>query len=166
MLKLLTISLAFLLMASTASAADPDEEAVRLTVSRFAEAWNRHDMDGFGALFAPDADFVNVTGQWWKGRQDIQRRHAFLHGTIPTEGVPEALPRNHGIFKESTYQFDRIDVRFISKDVAIAHGAWTMRADARTAEPRHGLMTFTLTRDDDHWLFSAAQNTEIERRVR
>jgi uncharacterized protein (TIGR02246 family) len=166
MLKVLLVSTASLLITSPTWGADSNADAVRQAVNRFAETWNRHDMEAFGALFAPDADFVNVTGQWWKGREEIQRRHAFLHGAIPAETVPEALPRNHGIFKESTYKFDRIDVRLIGKDVAIAHGAWTMLSDARTAEPRHGMMTFTLTQDGDHWLFSAAQNTEIERRVR
>ena len=41
--------------------AEPNEEvAVRQFVSSFAEDWNRHDLEAFGKLFAPDADFVNV----------------------------------------------------------------------------------------------------------
>jgi len=148
-----------------ASAAEREEQ-VRAAVSRFAEAWNRHDMDAFGALFAQDADFVNVTGQLWKGRREIQRRHSYLHGAIAREAVSEALPANYGIFKSSTYHFDRIDVRLFGPDVAIAHGAWTMLDDARTAKPRRGMMTFTLTRDGDNWLYEAVQNTEINRTVR
>jgi uncharacterized protein (TIGR02246 family) len=149
-----------------ASAAERGEEAVRVAVNRFAEAWNRRDMDAFGALFAEDAAFVNVAGQLWKGRKEIQRRHAYTHGTIAREAVPEALPANYGIFKSSTYHFDRIDVRFLGPDLAIAHGAWTMLGDARTVEPRRGMMTFTLTRHGDNWLYEAAQNTEINRSVR
>jgi uncharacterized protein (TIGR02246 family) len=149
-----------------ASAGQPGEEAVGIAVNRFAEAWNRHDLDGFGALFALDADFVNVTGQLWKGRKEIQRRHAYTHGTIPRDAVPEALPANYGIFKSSIYQFDHIDVRLVGPDLAIAHGAWTMRGDARTAELRRGMMTFTLTRAGDDWLYQAVQNTEINRPVR
>ena len=41
------------------------------------------DMSAFGQLFAPNADFVNVTGSWWKGRASIQQHHAYSHGTIP-----------------------------------------------------------------------------------
>ena len=164
------LGLFFLVLASigagVALAADRDEEAARAAVARFAEAWNRHDMDAFGALFARDADFVNVTGQLWKGREEIQRRHAYTHGAILREAVPEALPANYGIFKSSTYHFDRIDVRLLGPNLAIAHGAWTMRDDARTAEPRRGMMTFTLTRDGDDWLYEAVQNTEINRPVR
>ena len=164
------LGLVFLLLtgvgAGMASAAERDEEAVRVAVSRFAEAWNRHDMDAFGALFTPDADFVNVTGQLWKGRQEIQRRHAYTHGAISREAVTEAATANYGIFKSSTYQFDRIDVRILRANLAIAHGAWTMRGDGRTAEPRHGMMTFTIIRDGDNWLYEAVQNTEINRPVR
>jgi uncharacterized protein (TIGR02246 family) len=164
------LGLLFLLVmsigAGAASAADRDEEAVRVAVNRFADAWNRHDMDAFGALFAEAAGFVNVTGQLWKGRKEIQRRHAYTHGAIPQEAVPEALPANYGIFKSSTYRFDSIDVRMPGPDLAIAHGAWTMLGDTRTTEPRRGIMTFTLTRDGAHWLYEAVQNTEINRSVR
>ena len=152
--------------AGMASPAEREEEAVRVAVNRLAEAWNRHDMDAFGALFTQDADFVNVTGQLWKGRKEIQRRHAYTHGAVPREAVPEAAPANYGIFKSSTYQFDRIDVRMLRPNLAIAHGAWTMRGDARTSEPRHGMMTFTIIRDGDNWLYEAVQNTEINRPVR
>jgi uncharacterized protein (TIGR02246 family) len=145
--------------------AERGEETARVAVNRFAEAWNRHDMDAFGALFAQDADFVNVTGQLWRGRKEIQRRHANTHSAIPREAVPEALSANYGIFKSSTYRFDRIDVRLPGPNLAIAHGAWTMRGDTRTTEPRHGMMTFILARDGDHWLYEAVQNTEINRPV-
>jgi uncharacterized protein (TIGR02246 family) len=149
-----------------ASAAESDVDAIRLAVTRFSEFWNRHDMDAFGALFAQDADFVNVTGQWWQGRQEIQRRHAFGYGAIPQQAVPEALPRNHGIFKASTCHFDKIEVRLLRSDLAIAHGLWTMQGDARTSEPRHGMMTFVLVREGDKWLYRAVQNTEINQTVR
>ena len=87
----LRLFLAFLIVIgiNVASAAQFDEEAVRIAVNRFAEAWNRHDLDAFGALFAVHADFVNVTGQLWRGRKEIQIRHAYTHGTIPREAVPE-----------------------------------------------------------------------------
>src|SRR5690348_11931528 len=75
-----------------ALSASSDTDAVTKAVNAFAEAWNRHDMQAFGALFAPDADFVNVTGQLWRGRMEIQRRHAFTHGVISREDVPEARP--------------------------------------------------------------------------
>lgn len=117
-------------------------------------------------MFAPDADFVNVTGQWWRGRDEIRRNHAFTHGTQPTEAAPVTLPeRVYGIFKNSSTRFDRVEVKFVDPDTATAHGAWTKLGDARSAEARHGIMTFVLVREGDRWLYAAAQNTEVERRV-
>ncbi len=143
-----------------------DQDAARKAVNDFAETWNRHDMIAFGALFAIDADFVSVTGRWWKGREEIQRNHAFMHGTIPQDTGGVTVPaRTHGMFRTSTYRFDRIEVRFIRNEVALAHGVWTMTGDARTSESRHGMMTFVLRQEGDRWLIAAAQNTEVNRRV-
>jgi SnoaL-like domain len=64
-----------------------DEEAVRSAVMRFSDAFNRHDAEGFAALFAPDADFVDLRANWYKGRQAILANTAFLHGTVPQDSA-------------------------------------------------------------------------------
>ena len=147
-------------------AAPNDEEDVRNVVAGFATAWNHHDMDAFGKLFAPDADFVNVAGTRWKGRQEIQLRHAYAHGTIPQNSVPDDNPVYYGIFKNSTLTLVHIDVRLLRKDVAVAHVDTELLGDARTPNPRHSVLTFVLTRQDEGWLVAAAQNTEINRTVK
>lgn len=142
-----------------------DEEAVRHVVSGFVETWNRHDMEAFGKLFAPDADFVNVAGAWWQGREAIQMHHAYSHGTIPadTQGEP---PPYYGIFKTSTLRFTQMDVRFLRRDVAVVHASMELLGDTRTPNPRHTTATFVLARQDGKWLIAAAQNTEINRTVK
>lgn len=141
-------------------AAPNDEEDVRRTVGGFSQSWNDHDMDAFGKLFVSDADFVNVGGNWWKGRQDIQMHHAYSHGTIPIDmkGL-EASRVYYGIFKSSTMRFTQIDVRFLRSDVAVAHVSWELLGDTRTPNPRQGRFTFVLIRQDGSWLITAAQNT-------
>jgi uncharacterized protein (TIGR02246 family) len=161
LLPLVLVSLPF---ASSLFAAPSDEQQVRQAVSAFVEAWNHHDMDAFGRLFAPDADFVNVAGDWWKGRQAIQERHAYAHGTIPID-TPGDVPRYWGIFKTSVLRFTQMDVRFLRKDVAVAHVSMELLGDARTSNPRRSTATFVLTRQDGGWLIAAAQNTEINRTV-
>jgi uncharacterized protein (TIGR02246 family) len=146
--------------------AEPNEEAAVLqVVSEFADAWNRHDMDAFGKLFAPDADFVNVAGDWWKGREAIQERHAYAHGTIPADTAGDQ-PRYWGIFKTSTLRFTQMDVRFLRNDVAVVHVSMELLGDTRTPNPRHTTATFVLTQEDGKWLIAAAQNTEINRTVK
>lgn len=79
-----SISLVFLLVVfisplANSLAADSDQNAaVRNTVNGFAEAWNRHDVDALAALLAPNADFVNVTGQWWKANSRSRRTLPFF----------------------------------------------------------------------------------------
>lgn len=142
-------------------AAESDQDSVvRSTVNGYAEAWNRHDADALGALFAPNADFVNVTGQWWKGRQQIQANLAFLYAMVPEGSAGVSLPANaYGAMKAVTYRFDHVDVRFIQNDVAIAHVTWTQFGDPRFSEARHGILSFTVTRQQGNWLVDAAQNT-------
>jgi uncharacterized protein (TIGR02246 family) len=42
-----------------------------------AEAWNARNASAFAALFAEDADVVNVVGLWWRKRAEIERAHAY-----------------------------------------------------------------------------------------
>ena len=146
---------------------DVRKEDVRKAVEGFATDWNHHDMEAFGKLFAPDAEFVNVTGAIMKGREDIQMHHAWAHGAIPkTTQVPGTNPANYGIFKSSTMKFDAIEVRFLRSDVALAHVNWQLQNDVRTSIPRHGVLLFVLTRGKDGWLIASGQNTEINRTVK
>jgi uncharacterized protein (TIGR02246 family) len=158
----------FGLFANHLLAAAGDVDEVRNVVAAFAATWNRHDLDAFGKLFAPDADFVNVTGLLWTGRQSIQAQHAYVHGTIPANspGFSERDRPYYGIFKNSTLKFDQIDVRFLRKEVAISHVNWELLDDARAQKPRRGVFIFVLTRQNGGWLVAAAQNTEIERTVK
>lgn len=161
------IFLSACLFTSFAHATPNDADQVREAVAGFSQAWNHHDMVAFGRIFAPDADFVNVGGVRMKGRQDIQMHHAYSHGAIPADAnVPGASRAHYGIFKSSVMRFARIDVRFLRSDVAVAHVNWELSGDSRTPNPRRGVLTFVLTRQNGHWLIAAAQNTEIARTVK
>jgi uncharacterized protein (TIGR02246 family) len=82
-----------------------DEAGVNAVVHEFEDAWNRHDMDAFAILFATDADFVNVIGMRWVGRDAIKQHHAASHATI---------------FKSSTLKIGETTLRFLKADVATA----------------------------------------------
>jgi hypothetical protein len=125
-------------------------------------------MTAFGHCFAVDADFVNVTAQWWKGRAAIQKNHAFLHGTIDVSDTTDVTvpPRSHGIFKTSTLSFASTTMRAARPDLAIARASWRMTGDTRTPEPRAGVMMVVVANDGGGWQIVAVQNTEIARTVR
>jgi uncharacterized protein (TIGR02246 family) len=142
-----------LIVTLTSVAADKkinDEAGVNAVVHGFEDAWNRHDMDAFAALFATDADFVNVVGMRWVGRDAIKQHHAASHATI---------------FKSSTLRISNTTVRFLNADVATARSMWTLSGitseTGQLVPSRTGILTHVLERIDGHWLIVLTQNTDI-----
>src|ERR1039458_1094306 len=127
-----------------------DEVGVNAVVHAFEDAWNRHDMDALAVLFATDADFVNVIGMRWVGRDAIKQHHAASHATI---------------FKSSTLKIGDTTLRFLKADVATARSVWTLSGitseSGQLAPTRTGILTHVLARIDGHWLIVVTQNTDI-----
>src|SRR4029078_9919347 len=59
-----------------------DEAAVRAVVSEFAETWNRHDMEAMHRLNTGDVEWVNVSGNHWRGNPAVYKGHDTIHRTI------------------------------------------------------------------------------------
>lgn len=116
----------------------------------FAAAWAARDATGLAALFAPDADFVNVTGIWWEDRQSIENAHAYGLETI---------------FPNSTLTPGRIKTRQIGPDAATVHCRFRLTGqtapDGSTAGIRYTQMLFVMARGEQGWHGLAAQNTDI-----
>lgn len=72
---------------------DPITEVTQV-VRAFADCWNRHDMHAFGELFDPNAEFVNVVGLWWKGRDEITKAHALTHAMESPSACCRAVRRD------------------------------------------------------------------------
>ncbi len=127
-----------------------DEVGVNAVVHGFEDAWNRHDMDAFSMLFATDADFVNVVGMRWVGRDAIKQHHAASHATI---------------FKSSTLKIGNTTVRFLKADVATTRSGWMLSGitseTGQIAPTRTGILTHVLERIDGRWLIVLTQNTDI-----
>ena len=108
-------------------------------------------MEAFAAAFSEDADFVNVVGMHWRGRQEIEAKHTVTHRTI---------------FRNSTLQIVEQSVRFLSPSIVLAHvstelkGAESLR-ERVAQETRRTLMTCVLVKEADHWLITAAHNSDI-----
>jgi uncharacterized protein (TIGR02246 family) len=127
-----------------------DEAGVNAVVRGFEDAWNRHDLDAFAMLFATDADFVNVVGMRWVGRDAIKQHHAASHATI---------------FKSSTLKIGDTTLRFLKADVATARSIWTLSGitseSGQLSPTRTGILTHVIARIDGHWLIVLTQNTDI-----
>jgi uncharacterized protein (TIGR02246 family) len=123
---------------------------VTQVVHAFAECWNRHDMNAFAELFAPDAEFVNVVGLWWKGRDEIKKAHEFTHATM---------------FKNSRLTITDVSVRFPVASIAIARSRWVLEGhvspEGAPLPPRTGILLSVLARSSGVWSIIDAQNTDI-----
>jgi uncharacterized protein (TIGR02246 family) len=124
------------------------ETQLRAMVSGFRDAIVGKDAARLGALFAVDAEFVNIAAMRWKGREAIASNHAKMF----------AGPL------QITMDVTRVDVRFLRDDVAVVAAAWKRdvpsNASGPTLPPGSGELTFVATRDADAWLFASAQNTQ------
>lgn len=115
----------------------------------FAAAWAARDAGALAALFAEDADFVNVVGLWWRDRTAIERAHAY------------GLRR---IFADSVLSVGVVTCRDLG-NVAVVHARFTLEGQTGpqddTAGTRRTVMSFVMQRGAEGWLCVAAQNTDV-----
>lgn len=119
-------------------------------IAGWERAWNAGDADALAALFAEDAEFVNVVGLWWHDRGSIRQAHAYGFSTIFTGSViTMGAPR----------------VRMLGESAAVVHARWHIVGQVapagEVAGPRNGIFTFVLERREDTWIAVAAHNTDI-----
>lgn len=128
-----------------------DATVVARTVEAFADCWNTHDMDAFAQLFSADAEFVNVVGLWWKGRDQIKGAHQFAHRSL---------------FKNSALTLEEVAIRFPVPQVAIARCRWKLTGhvspEGSPLPQRNGVLLNVLLRQaSGGWLIVDSQNTDI-----
>lgn len=125
------------------------EQANRALAVAFETAWNHHDMHAFGSMLTVDADWVNVAGMHWRGREEIEREHAARH----------ASP----VFKDSVWSTQHVYVALVKPDLALVHIDWAIRGDrdpdGTPRQPREGVLTLVTIKDDVAWRIRAGHNT-------
>jgi uncharacterized protein (TIGR02246 family) len=121
-------------------------------VAALADSWNRHDMAMYAAQFTKDADFVNVIGMHWRGRGEIETRHADVHRTI---------------FRNSTLRTLDYSLRLLSPGIVLTHINWEMSGHENPPGAnfahgvRHGVITGVFVEQGGRWLIAAFHNTEV-----
>ncbi len=117
--------------------------------SLFASAWAARDAEALGALFAEDADFVNVTGLWWRDRAAIVRAHDYGFRTI---------------FAGSTLRVGGVACRDLG-DAAVVHARLHLEGqtapDGSAAGTRRTVLSLVMARRDAAWICVSAQNTDV-----
>ncbi|KAA8744387.1 SgcJ/EcaC family oxidoreductase [Pseudomonas koreensis] len=115
----------------------------------FQAAWNAHDMAALGALFDPQATFVNRFGHFVRGVEQIGALHAPIHQTI---------------YRDSTLENELIDIDPVADGVAIIH-FWS-RLSAGAAHPAGAhvvdtLILAVLIRQNEAWRIRALENVTL-----
>ena len=126
-----------------------EAEAARLARA-FLSAWSAHDAAALGALFAEDADFVNVTGLWWHGAERIARVHGVAFKTY---------------FAGAVLTEERLETRELGPGAALARVRVRMEGqrapDGGLAEPRRAMLLLVCREGPGGWRIVAAQNTDV-----
>lgn len=115
----------------------------------FAAAWMARDAAALAALFAADADFVNVAGLWWEDRAGIERAHRRALQTF---------------FADTRLVTGRTKVRPLGPGLALVHQRFILAGqrmpDGTTAGQRNTILVFVIRDTGAGWEAVAAQNTD------
>jgi uncharacterized protein (TIGR02246 family) len=155
--KLGFLSLAFLLLpaglsgpARAQGASAADERAVRDIETRWENAWNTNDVPAMSRDFAPDADAVNLAGEWFKGRAPFTQSLTELHSDKA---------------KGSIWQTEETSVKFLTPEIAIVHVLINSHGehnpDGLLRPARRAILTRVEVKRGGQWLIVASQATNI-----
>ncbi|MEO6546488.1 MAG: SgcJ/EcaC family oxidoreductase [Ferruginibacter sp.] len=132
-----------------------DNAAINAQVDAMIYSWNHHNYDDLRNYTTENTDWVNVVGMWWKGRKESQYAHQVYHNTI---------------FKTAVCQKTSVDIRFITKDVALAHVIWHFSdphpvplPDEKDPGPSDALAQLIYVKQDGKWLMTAGENVVIDK---
>ena len=79
-----------------------------------ANLWNSHDTKGYAHLWTEDCTFVNVVGMHRRNRAELLAELDYLH---------------RDRFKNTQVTMERLTLRFLSPELAVATVRWHMTGD-------------------------------------
>ncbi len=131
--------------------APEDEASVRKVVSEFANTWNRHDMKAMHELNAEGVEWINITGNHWRGNATVYKGHETIHRTI---------------FASTGMRVEEVEVRAISPEVAIAVATMmfgpVMTPSGQEIPELKTRGSFVLVNQGGEWKVVHFQNTSVD----
>lgn len=126
---------------------DGMHEIARAIVSQLEQAWNSGDGVGFGAPFADDARFVDIRGEFHRGRDSIAHGHQAIFDTV---------------YKDSRLSYELFDLNPLSDTTAVANVRGTLNCPTGplTGE-HHSVSTLVLVQNGDRWRIASFHNTLV-----
>lgn len=127
-----------------------DKQAVQTQIEAMLHSWNQHQFSDMDTYTTPDVDWVNIVGMRWKGRKEVQYAHEAFHKTM---------------FKDVPVDLKSTDIRFITKDVAVAHiithyGEFTTPGGNKMGNT-DDIATLVYVKKKGKWLLTAGENVSV-----
>lgn len=135
-------------VAQDRSARETAEAPVRALLNELVAAYNRGDLSGASALFAPDGDMIAGDGTLVSTRAAIERFLSDLHAKLP---------------KGTQFVAAITNVRFAGPDVAVltTEGGWQFPDETAVSAKNKGIQSAVAMRQNGTWRVVLFQRTRI-----
>jgi uncharacterized protein (TIGR02246 family) len=136
---------------SSLSLSTEDDQAIRKVIAGTVEALNAHEMKAFVKLFREDAEWINIVGMHWHGRDAVLAAHTAFLDTV---------------FKDNRIKIDAIETRSLGNGCATAvatmtHGAFTAPSGKLFPESQNRV-THVLMKGSDGWKIVHGHNVQVD----
>ncbi len=124
-------------------------KAIQDNIVLLHEEWNSHDMARYTSHMTDDIQWINVVGDWWKGKGQVFATLDRYHKTI---------------FKDrQLHPAEKLSIRQIAPSVIVSTminpaDAYTNQSGVRQP-PTRNVLTLVWVRHNGTWLIAQAQNT-------
>lgn len=126
---------------------DQATDSARDIISRLERAWNAGDGPAFAAPFADDADFVNIRGDYLRGREVIAQGHHAIFTSI---------------YRGSTVHYELLQARALTDDVMLVHVRGALRVPTGPMSGElNAVAMLVLARMTGGWQIAAFHNTLV-----
>ncbi|MET7454985.1 SgcJ/EcaC family oxidoreductase [Streptomyces sp. NPDC005574] len=122
----------------------------RAVLTGLADRWDAADGPGYGALFTPDASYVQFNGVLLDGRQEIADMHGLMFRTML-----------YGT-RLVTHEIESVRPAGEDRAIVVSTGAALYPWQKEVTPKRLSRQTLILERVDGRWLVAGFQNSRIK----
>ncbi len=124
-----------------------EREIMSRIAGELEQAWNAADGEGFARPFTNGADFINIRGDYFRGRTTIALGHQAIFD---------------GIYKDSRIHYEPEDVRAVAPTVLVGQVRGHLRVPSGPlAGELNALATLVLVDDRGEWRIAVFHNTLV-----
>jgi uncharacterized protein (TIGR02246 family) len=146
--RLLIVGSLLTLSAHAGARSKADEDSICALLVAHTEKWNLHDIDSWAEILHDDADWVQWSCGYWRGKDEIKAGTKEIHRTY---------------YRASRMTPQRVeDLTFLTPDIALAHVRSELTGDERApGETFQYRKSALFTRKAGSWRIRALHNTRI-----